>query len=97
MAFVRYTGHCPRCKKIAELITTVIRAKLNIVEIKQREITKKMVRDLLGEKTPLIKFPATSRPEVNSKDEFVDTVAHEPTHFLVNIMENNPLPKHGKK
>jgi len=110
-------GRCPKCKKIAKLETTTIRVKLSAIEVKQREIVKIMVKDLLGSRTPLIKFPATSAPEINcqhcglsektwgwtsqrgkkfiinfprqsfflSRDQFVDTIAHEPSHVLIGL------------
>ena len=55
MAFVRYID-CPKCKKTAELKTTTILIKLNNIEIKQREIAKRMVKDLLGKKTLRLNF-----------------------------------------
>jgi len=64
MAFIRYVD-CPKCKKIAELKTITIRTKLSDIEEKQRETVKRMVRDLLGNKSPLIKFPTTSLPEIS--------------------------------
>ena len=66
MTFISYTK-CPKCWKVAELETTTIRTKLSDLEKKQRVTTKRMVKDLLGKKTPSIKFPATSLPEINCR------------------------------
>jgi hypothetical protein len=65
MTFVGY-ANCPKCKRTASLETTTIRAKLSIVEAKQREVAKRMVKDLLGGDFGefSVKFPATSEPEV---------------------------------